>query len=144
MPRRRPRPVEATDLPSTDEVQETSAEVEPAETVETVVESKPRTSRKVDTPDVGVVETKEEPRPAKPTMMANRAPQKPYVEGVPNGIIIEPGEDVYLEGDDDGVTVTVSRDVYRKVQPSNTRRPSYVLLYPRGAKVVKSTLQKKM
>lgn len=147
MPRRRPRPVENTELTQPQVTNFDAEEVVEAEKDDTqpepVKETKPRTSRKVDTPDVGVVETKEEPRPVKPNMMANRAPQKPYQEGVPNGIIIEPGQDVYLEGDDDGITVTVSRDVYSKVQPRGARRPSYILLYPRGTKVVKSMLQKK-
>lgn len=80
--------------------------------------------------DVGVVDTKEHPQP-----------DYSHVEGVPDGIILAPGEPLRLEGDDDGTAVTVTRDVYRVVYPLGARRPTYVLLYPRGRMVPKSLLQ---
>lgn len=92
-------------------------------------------SRKVATPDTGVVETKEQPRPERPTPPAS-AP-----EGVPDGIILEPGDPVRIEGDDDGVAIIVSRNVYRKIIPFNAKRPTYILLYARGTQVLKSRLQ---
>ncbi len=102
---------------------------------EVVKPAKPRTSRKVDTPDTGVIETKEEPQPAPVFRTDHR-------EGVPNGLIIGQHDPLMLEGDDDGISITVTRDVYRKVYPYGSRRPSYILLYPRGAKVAKSLLQR--
>ena len=122
MPRRRPRPVDET------------PDVETPDVV-----AKPTPSRKVDTPDTGVIETKEEPQPVKP---APATEQWDHREGVPSGVILGPNDPITLEGDDDGITVTVSRDVYRKVYPQGARRPSYILLYPRGMRVVKSLLQR--
>lgn len=127
MPRRRPRPVSPVEDTAPVDVVTTEDKPVKAE------KPKPRTVKS----DLGTMETKEAPQPPQP---------KPYVpahqEGIPNGIILEPKEAVRLEGDDDGVTVTVSRDVYRKVYPQGALRPSYVLLYPRGAKVMKSLLQR--
>lgn len=105
---------------------------------ETAPKPKPaakKTSRKVATPDTGIIETKEEPRPEPVMPPAHRE------EGAPNGIILESGESLVIEGDDDGTYVTVSRDVYRKITPYNARRPTYILLYPRGAKILKSKLE---
>lgn len=136
MPRRRPRPIDST----TDIANAPDDTTD--DTTEAVVEdaAPAPVSRQVVSDDVGPVETKEEPRPApKPVLATPPA----AVEGVPNGIILEPNEDVYLEGDDDGIAVVVSRDVYRKTYPYGSRRPSYLLLYPRGARVAKTALQKK-
>lgn len=108
----------------------------PKPTTSTTPVVEPRTSREVVADDIGVVETKEEPQPAHPLPQTSV-----HREGVPNGIILKAGDPVVLEGDDDGITVTVTRDVYRAIYPYGARRPTYILLYPRGAKVVKSLLQ---
>lgn len=92
-------------------------------------------SRKVATPDSGAVETKEQPQPERPT------PPATYPEGVPDGIILEPGAPVVIEGEDDGAAIIVSRNVYRKIIPFNAKRPTYILLYARGTQVLKSRLQ---
>ena len=41
-----------------------------------------------------------------------------------------------------GQEVLVTQDVYRITWPVGTKRPSYILLYSRGTKVLKSTLAK--
>lgn len=96
---------------------------------EVPVDAPVEASRTVSTP-AGPVETKEAPQPS----------YRP--EGAPNGLILKQGDPVRLEGEDAGIAVIVKRDVYREVYPSNSRRPSYVLVYPRGARVLKSTLQR--
>lgn len=103
------------------------------EVVEEVVEKPtPKRSRAVKTADVGVVETKEAPQPIVPAY-ASREP-------APKGIILGPNDPVKIEGDDLGHEVLITQDVYRMVFPGSSKRPSYILLYPRGTKVLKSTL----
>ena len=118
------KPVEPVEIPA--------PEPEP---VPEPVAAKDTTSRKVETPDTGVVETKEQPQPARPV------PPSSLREGVPDGIILNQNDPVVIEGDDDGVSIIVSRDVYRKIIPFNANRPTYILLYARGTKVLKSRLQ---
>lgn len=104
------------------------------EVVEEVVEKPaPKRSRAAKAADVGVVETKEAPQPVIPAAYASREP-------APKGIILGPDDPVRIEGDDLGQEVLITQDVYRMVFPGSSKRPSYVLLYPRGAKVLKSTL----
>jgi len=109
-------------------------EPEPEAAPEPVQEAAPKRSRAVKTKDAGIVETKEQPQPSAP-VAARR-------EGEPNGIIIGPNDPVRIEGDDLGQEILVTQDVYRMSFPYGSRRPSYILLYPRGTKVLKSTLQK--
>ena len=90
-------------------------------------EPKQKASKTIAT-DIGPVETKEQPRPVIRD------------EGAPSGMILEPDEPIRLEGDDAGIAVIVRRDVYRKYYPRGTKRPSYMLLYKSGARVLKSTL----
>ncbi len=103
--------------------------------------------------DVGVVETKEEPQPvvaSKPVEspvaekpVETPAPPKYVVHEVaPKGLILEAGEPLRIEGEVDGHEIIVLRDIYRRVYPSSAKRPSYLLVYPRGARVPKSLLQK--
>ena len=89
-------------------------------------------SKSVDT-DFGVVETKELPQPV---MYEQRR------EGEPNGLILRGDEPIRIEGKDDGVEIIVKRDVFREVYPSGTRRPTYILLYAKGTRVLKSVLTK--
>lgn len=94
-----------------------------------VVKEAPVTvSKKVST-DLGVVDTKEEPRPYTPHWTA------------PNGLILQANDPIKIEADDHGTYVVVKQDVYREVYPTNSKRPSYFLLYNKGAHVLKSTLQ---
>ena len=81
--------------------------------------------------DLGVVETKEQPRP-----------QNPLV-AVPKGIILRENDPISIDGMDMGQWVIVKQDVFREVYPRGTKRPSYFLLYSRGQRVLKSTLIKK-
>lgn len=129
---KRPRATKAAAKPAEAPVEVPVPEPEPAPEP---VAAKATTSRKVETPDTGVVETKEQPQPARPI------PPSSLREGVPDGIILEQGQPVMIEGDDDGVAIIVSRDVYRKIIPFNANRPTYILLYARGTKVLKSRLQ---
>lgn len=101
---------------------------------EAVKTSAPKRSRAVKTTDVGIVETKEAPRPDISTY--------DHREPAPKGIILGPNDPVKIEGEDLGQEVLVTQDVYRMTWPGGTRRPSYILLYPRGARVLKSTLAK--
>lgn len=95
--------------------------------VEMAPEAPVKAARAVST-DVGVVDTKEAPRP------------QIRQEGAPDGLILEPGEPVVVEGDDFGQFIVVKQDVYRKAFPNNARRPSYILLYTRGSQILKSQL----
>lgn len=120
-----------------------SVEVAPEPVVEPVVETPvveepvvekpvkattPRKPRSVKT-DVGPVETKEAPQP--------------FVHEVaPKGLILEANEPLRLEGEVVGGDIVVAQDVYRRVYPASARRPSYLLVYPRGARVPKSILQR--
>lgn len=151
MPRRRPRTAQSSE--ETIVLGEETVEVEdltepiagdsmvvPKEDVQEVVEEvvekpAPKRSRAVKTADVGMVETKEAPQPAPAAYMSR--------EPAPKGIIIGPGEPVRIEGDDLGLEVLVTQDVYQMSFPGNAKRPSYVLLYPRGTKVLKSTLERR-
>lgn len=63
-------------------------------------------------------------------------------EAIPNGLILGPDEPLRIEGSADNLEVVVSRDVYRIAYPGGSRRPSFMLLYPRGARILKSTLSK--
>jgi hypothetical protein len=82
-----------------------------------------------------VVETKIQPH----TEVREQYVQR---EGEPNGLILGPDDPVILEGEDTGTEVVISRDIFRRVYPRNTRRPTYILLYPKGARIAKSTLQR--
>ena len=93
----------------------------------------PKRTRAVKTQDVGVVETKEQPKPVVQEDYLSREP-------APKGVILGPNDPVKIEGDDLGQEVLVTQDVYRMVFPGSSKRPSYILLYPRGARVLKSTL----
>lgn len=147
MPRRRPRTVQSEEEiivlgEETAEVEDLTepiagdAMVVPKESVQEDVQEvekpAPKRSRAVKTADVGIVETKEAPQPVVPAY-ASREP-------APKGIIIGPNDPVKIEGDDLGHEVLITQDVYRMVFPGSSKRPSYILLYPRGAKVLKSTL----
>jgi hypothetical protein len=94
---------------------------------EVVVEAPVRQSKTLST-EVGPVTTKEQPKPESPAV------------GVPDGLILGPNEPLRIEGEDMGNVVIVKRDIYRQVFPRRSTRPSYVLVYPRGAQVLKSTL----
>lgn len=109
-------------------VEEESIVVEAVEPEPKVAAKAPRKASKTITTDLGTVETKEEPQPFIPHWTA------------PNGLILEASEPVRIEADDCGTYVVVRRDVYREVYPANSKRPSYFLLYNKGAKVLKSTL----
>lgn len=95
--------------------------------VEVAPEAPVKAARAIST-DLGVVDTKEAPRP------------QIYQEGAPEGLILEPNDPVLIEGDDFGHFIVVKQDVYRKTFPNNARRPSYVLLYARGTQILKSQL----
>lgn len=134
MPRRRAS-IQAPSKNETDnsivqsDSQETADEVVVEESVEAeiVVEAPVKQSKTIAT-EVGPITTKEAPRPENP------------LDGVPDGLILEPNDPLRIEGDDMGNVVIVKRDIYRKVFPRRSTRPSYVLVYPRGAQVLKSTL----
>lgn len=98
------------------------------EVVEVAVEAPVNKSKRIST-DLGVMDTKEEPRSSTPDT------------GAPNGLILSATEPVRIEADDYGNYVVVKRDVYRKVYPLNSKRPSYYLIYTKGSRVLKSTLQ---
>lgn len=150
MPRRRPRTaqseeetiilgeetVEMEDLtdPIAGDAMVVSKEDVQEEVQEVVEAPTPKRSRAVKTADVGIVETKEAPQPTSPVYETR--------EPAPKGIILGPNDPVKIEGDDLGQEVLVTQDVYRLTWPGGTKRPSYILLYPRGAKVLKSTLAK--
>ena len=104
-------------------------EPEMVEVVPEVVVEAPKKVSKAITTDLGVVETKEEPKPFTPHWTA------------PNGLILQANEPIRIEADDCGNYVVVKRDVYREVYPSGAKRPSYFLLYSKGSQVLKSTLQ---
>lgn len=130
MPRRRASiqaPIKNT--PNTDI--EATTEADPVdvavEELEVVVEA-PVTQSKTISTDVGPVTTKEQPQPTMP------------LEGVPDGIILGPDDPLRIEAEDHGIIVIVKRDVYRMTYPRRSKRPSYILLYPRGSQVLKSTL----
>lgn len=53
-------------------------------------------------------------------------------EGVPEGRILEEGEDYTFEGEQVGNMVIVKEDVYRRVIPRGAKRPSYILLARAG------------
>jgi hypothetical protein len=134
MPRRRasiqaPTNNETDTITVQSDSQETTDEVVVEQSVEAeiVVEAPVRQSKTIAT-EVGPVTTKEAPRPENP------------LDGVPDGLILEPNEPLRIEGDDMGNIVIVKRDIYRKTFPRRASRPSYVLVYPRGARVLKSTL----
>jgi hypothetical protein len=95
---------------------------------EVVVEAPVRQSKTLST-EVGPVTTKEQPQP-----------ESGPVVGVPDGLILGPNEPLRIEGEDMGNVVIVKQDIYRQVFPRRSTRPSYVLVYPRGAQVLKSTL----
>lgn len=139
MPRRRPISSQSTPKTSTSETPDSvvlpaiEKEIEivaaEPENIELVIPApKVKASRAVAT-DIGVVETKEAPRPVYRD------------ENAPNGMIIEEGEPIRLEGEDDGVAIIVKRDVYRRYYPRGTTRPSYMLLYKSGSRILKSTLK---
>ena len=149
MPRRRPRTAQSEEEiivlgEETAEVEDLTepiagdAMVVPKESVQEDVQEveapAPKRSRAVKTADVGIVETKEAPQPANPVYESR--------EPAPKGIILGPDDPVKIEGDDLGQEVLVTQDVYRITWPGGTKRPSYILLYPRGTKVLKSTLAK--
>ena len=92
----------------------------------------PPAARVVADPEVGTVQTKELPHPA-PVVRAE--------EPAPEGIVLEVGEPIRIEGDESDTDVLVTKDVYRRVVPPNARRPSFVLLYAKGTRVAKTTLQ---
>lgn len=119
-----------------DEVIVTIAEPEIEDSLQTVVEPEPVVieesqikASKAITTNIGVVDTKEEPKPFIPHYSA------------PNGLILKANEPVRIEADDHGNYVVVKRDVYREVYPMKAKRPSYFLLYTKGSQVLKSTLQ---
>lgn len=117
-----PIPLVESEIENTDEtlvIEEQPVEVAP--------EAPVMAARAVST-DVGVVDTKEAPRP------------QIRQEGAPDGLILEPGEPVIIEGDDFGHFIVVKQDVYRKAFPNNARRPSYIMLYARGSQILKSQL----
>ena len=123
--------VEAAAEPAVESVVEPVAETPVVE--EPVVEkpakaTTPRKPRSVKT-EVGPVETKEAPQPF-------------IHEVAPKGLILEANEPLRIEGDVDGNDIVVAQDVYRRVYPASARRPSYLLVYPRGARVPKSILQR--
>ena len=84
------------------------------------------------TPEIPVIWTKIQPHPD--------AGDYRVREGEPKGLILGPNDPVRLTGKDTGTEVIVDQDIYRRVHPRNTKRPTYVLLYPKGMKVAKSTL----
>jgi hypothetical protein len=122
-------------------VVDVQSEIEELETVslvneEVVVEvavERPAIANKAIKTDVGMVATKEEPKPY-------TADIAPHVSA-PSGLILSENEELRIEGEDMGNYVVVKRDVYREVYPPNTKRPSYFLLYNKGTEVLKSTLQ---
>lgn len=111
---------------------EAVADPEPPAQPETAPEAVVAPPADVVDPAPLLVETKIQPHP--------QMRSQDVREGVPNGLILGPDDPIRLEGEDTGTEVIVSRDVYRKVYPRNTKRPTYILLYPRGTRVVKSTL----
>lgn len=132
MPRRRAS-IQAPIKNETDtDIAEATTEADPIEAVvevveEIVVEAPVKQSKTIAT-EVGPVATKEEPQPEMPR------------EGVPDGIILGPNDPLKIEAEDHGNVVIVKRDVYRETYPRRATRPSYILLYPRGSQVLKSTL----
>ena len=150
MPRRRPRTAQSEEetIILGEEIIEVEDLTEPLagdsmvvpkvvaeEIVEEVVEAPaPKRSRAVKAADVGIVETKEAPQPTRPVYDTR--------EPAPKGIVLGPDDPVKIEGDDMGQEVLVTQDVYRITWPVGTKRPSYILLYSRGKKVLKSTLAK--
>jgi hypothetical protein len=128
MSQRRPtKPVTTVDLPEPDEI---------VDVVESTTEPGgiPVASEAVPEPEPLVVETKVQPH--------DDPPQYRVKEGEPNGLILGPNDPIVLEGEDTGSEVIIKRDVFRKVYPRGTKRPSYILLYPAGMRVAKSTLQR--
>jgi hypothetical protein len=83
-------------------------------------------------PEIPVVETKVQPHDERPAYRVR--------EGEPKGLILGPDDPIRLTGKDTGTEVIVDQDIFRRVHPRNTKRPTYVLLYPKGMKVAKSTL----
>jgi hypothetical protein len=139
MPRRRPISSQSTpkttspsDTPDSVVLPAIEKEIEivvaEPEIIEVVMPARKEKAPRAVATDIGVVETKEAPRPAYRD------------EGAPSGMILEPNEPIRLEGEDAGIAVIVKRDVYRKFYPRGTKRPSYMLLYKSGSRVLKSTL----
>lgn len=87
--------------------------------------------------DVDATPERESAEPATPVDDATASIQWKGVpeEGVPDGIILEPDEDLYFEGDQNGNMITVTKNVYRKVFPRGCKKPSYTLLYRKGTQV---------
>ena len=90
------------------------------------------------------VEVTEE-KPVKPKTHETKAiknPRTPFKETEPKGHIIRLGEEVVVPGDDLGTAIRVSEDVYREVLPRNSKRSSYILMFPKGSLVPKHSAQK--
>ena len=85
-------------------------------------------------PEIPVVETKVQPHDERPAYDVR--------EGEPKGLILGPNDPIRLTGKDTGVEVIIDQDIFRRVYPRNTKRPTYILLYPKGMKVAKTTLQR--
>lgn len=86
-----------------------------------------------------------EEKPVKPKTHETKAiknPRSPFKESEPNGHLIRLGEEVVVPGDDLGTAIRVSEDVYREVLPRNSKRSSYILVFPKGSLVPKHSAQK--
>jgi hypothetical protein len=94
--------------------------------------AQPEPEEALPAPEIPVVETKVQPHDETPAYRVR--------EGEPKGLILGPDDPVRLTGKDTGTEVIVDQDIFRRVYPRNTKRPTYILLYPKGMKVAKSTL----
>lgn len=148
MPRRRPRTL-PTDSASEDAFEVEDSEFDQEEEDQAVEEQEA---------EVVPEKAKEKPKPAPPPPLAEEKVEAGETvseevqraidaalsarESIPSGLILGPKEPLRIEGESDGLDVIVSRDIYRVVYPGGSKRPSFVLLHPRGARILKSTLQR--
>lgn len=113
-----------------------------------LIEETPETTVEFSEPEVlaeeVTVEVTEE-KPVKPKSHETKAiknPRAKFAEAEPKGHIIRLGEEVTVPGDDLGTAIRVSEDVYREVLPRNSKRSSYILMFPKGSLVPKHAAQK--
>ena len=119
-----------------------AVEVVTEESISLISEETPEVEVTEVTPEVEVVEEVKPVKPAKYESKDVKNPRAKYQPTEPKGHIIRVGEEITVPGDDLGNAIRTTEDVYREVFPRNSKRPSFILLFPKNTIVPKHAVRK--